>query len=311
MATLPGGNSVTGSSASADALIQSALATASNVVITAVAGGTVVAGAGRDVAGLSTTAGALVANSSGLSGVVVHEGVVTTTVSTPANTTLVTQGTSTVVTATTAQNYLQALVNSAGTDATTQHALTTMVNNLTSQVSGNVAVHVTSVDASTSTGTIELNLAGNSSNVVQAVVANNAHVVVTGASAVAAVGNATFELGSSGTLVGSTGNQVLVGSAGMDTIIAGSGNATIVGGTGDAVYIGSVGGNVVISSSTANVPMTLDFSKVGVTSLSELSSYITNVLNNADGSTSYVFGSAETITLVGVNVNDLQLHFLS
>ena len=309
MATLPGGLEITTPSESVSTLISSALATASNVTtstITTGGTGTVVTGAGTQIAGLATTVGAVVAGQTGLNGATVSDGVVTTQVTTPANVALVTQGTAAPVTATEAQNYLQALVNAA---APGDQALTNMVNTIANGVNGQAAVRVAIVDSSAAntSGQVVLDVSGSNTNVVQAVVANGNNVVVNGATAVAAVGNGSFQVsGTQGVLVAGDGaNQVISGGAGRDTLVGGGGIDSIVGGAGDIVGFNSVGNYTVSGSSN----VVLNFGSVGVTSLNQLASLVTGVQQNGDATT-YIFDNGvASITLVGINLGQVNFSF--
>jgi len=330
MATVEGGVSavsVTGltpaETTAITSVIQGALSGATQVAQTGLAGGgTLVVGTGSTVGNFSQVSSVIAPGSGvGLNNVTVSDNLVQMQVSTPAGVVINTQGTTEAVTATTAQNYFQTLIDAAipasADTAAVRGSIATATQTAANAVGGEGAVVRVATISDTQAGVdgvVRLAVSGTGdaagANVVQAIVTGNNtenRIVVEGAKAVAVVGSGQVELASAGLLVGDSGNQVLVGSAGADTLIGGTGNDTIIGGFGDTIGFNGLGNfNVqATATGTASGNYIMDFSALGIRSLQELASYIVGTTTNADGSVTYDFGAA-TITLTGISDSQLQ-----
>lgn len=110
--------------------------------------------------------------------------------------------------------------------------------------------------------------------------------------------------GSSAFVAGDNANQSISGGFGADTLVGGGGSDTLVGGYGSDKF-GFVGGGTTIVG---------DFSKAqgdklaieipGVTTNAQLINAVTAIVDTPNGM-SVTFGSAGTITLVGVKIADI------
>ena len=113
--------------------------------------------------------------------------------------------------------------------------------------------------------------------------------------------------GTSGTddLDGGRGNDRLSGGDGDDVLRAGFGNDDLSGGRGSDVFGFYALGHFVVRDFKPNEDrLFFDAAKTGIDDLDELKQSITGFEQTTDGAVVH-FGSEASITLVGINLNDL------
>ncbi|MEK6686218.1 MAG: hemolysin expression modulating protein [Pseudomonadota bacterium] len=108
-------------------------------------------------------------------------------------------------------------------------------------------------------------------------------------------------------LDGQTGTEKLFGGAGDDILRVGDGYDRLNGGTGKDTFGFYGAGHFEISDFTVGEDrLFFDSATLGIHQLSELVSYITNVIDNGNnGFTVEFVGGAATIELIGVNINNI------
>lgn len=304
---------------SAKALLDAVLADAANAVVSTVgSGGTLVVANAEGVAGLDMKQVAVVAGDAGLSNAAVNDGLVSMLVSAGVGATVTNEGTATEVTVNQATEYLNALIDAAIPADSANPAVLSARQSLQDTVDlavaaggENMAVRVMQIDAATAaSGTLTLDYSGNDANVVQAIVANGADLVVSGVSSVAMLGSGSISVAGNeaATVVADSASQEIRGGAGADTLIGGGGNDTIIGGAGDTIGINGVGD---MTFGGLENGATLNFMFDGITSLDQLASLVTGADESESGVT-YHFGEGVSITLTGINASELtadMIHF--
>lgn len=125
--------------------------------------------------------------------------------------------------------------------------------------------------------------------------------------------------GNNDTLFGDAGNDVLDGQEGTDRLFGGSGDDILLAGHGHDQLTGDGGlgerGNDIFGFYALGHFRVMDFTigedrlffdseKLGINSIDELVSFITNIDQRADGVT-VEFGPEARIDLVGINLNDI------
>lgn len=108
-------------------------------------------------------------------------------------------------------------------------------------------------------------------------------------------------------LDGQKGTEKLFGGAGDDILRVGDGYDRLNGGTGKDTFGFYGAGHFEISDFTIGEDrLFFDSATLGIHQLSELVSYITNVIDNGNnGFTVEFVGGAATIELIGVNINNI------
>lgn len=137
------------------------------------------------------------------------------------------------------------------------------------------------------------NMAPNQKLVIQdlekVIIVNKADVVVAGTKAALVVGD--------------NSNQKITGGQGADTLVGGGGSDTLLGGAGKDTFGFVSGGDFVIGDLNPGQDK-LAFNIKGVTTLQDLGKLVTKVEETSAG-VKYTFGSAASITLVGVKGADI------
>lgn len=109
---------------------------------------------------------------------------------------------------------------------------------------------------------------------------------------------------------GDVTNQRITGGVGNDTLVGGGGNDTLTGGNGNDVFgVNLLAGNLTITDFNVAHDK-LAFTVPGISNLSDLAPHFTGLtVDQADSSTLH-FGSAMSITLVGVSAEQLTVDLL-
>lgn len=129
------------------------------------------------------------------------------------------------------------------------------------------------------------------------VVENLESVIVVGEGAVAVGGSADTAL------AGDTRDQDLTGGEGNDTLVGGGGNDTLTGGSGDDVFGISGPGNVTITDFNVDEDQLL-FELDGIDNVTDLMGVLEGS-DVVDGNAVYTFVDGSTVTLVGVDPDDV------
>lgn len=107
-------------------------------------------------------------------------------------------------------------------------------------------------------------------------------------------------------LDGQGGTDKLFGDAGDDIIRAGDGHDRMTGGSGNDTFGFDGAGHFLVNDFTIGEDrLFFDSEKLGINSLEQLVSVITNLEQDGDGTRIEFVDNAASITLVGVDVNDL------
>lgn len=289
------------------------------VTTTTVGSGTLVVGSGTN----GETQGVFVgAQGTAIAGEV-NTGGVSLTVALPPNVSMAFQGPSAPVTAAQAVVYAQAMLSQvSGLSASESSSLTEALNSLISTLTSgdaNASVSLRFVvlsDTSSGTRAGEVvafnggNNPGDEALVFAMSQVSNKVLSLTNVKAALLVGNGTVKvddyLGSS--IRGDSSNQNITGGAGRDTLVGGGGQDTLTGGSGADVFGVSVLGNLTITDFNVSQDK-LAFTLPGVTNLETLAPLFTG-LTVVGGNSVLGFGSAGSVTLVGVDPSQLTIDLI-
>ena len=121
-------------------------------------------------------------------------------------------------------------------------------------------------------------------------------------------------------LDGATGADILNGEEGNDTLIGGAGNDVLTGGIGDDLLSGDGGNDIFIFSDGDGVDTITDFDALsngekidlsGVSDITDFTDLVNNHLTDVGGDAVISYGSGNSITLTGVDINDLDINDFS